>query len=93
MSEKTATQVRLEIANRELVSRLMSDPIYQAERIAHHYLAHVTISEMIMRLLRKRHEVSDTTAIDATILRLTEDIKTNHAHDFGIELRWNVCER
>jgi hypothetical protein len=90
MSEQTATAVNLKQARMASVSEIMlRDPIYQAERIAKHYLAHATISKYLLDMIELYKRSQDTDLIPL-IERAVQEIKSNHAYDFGIELKWRA---
>ena len=92
---KTATNIRLETAQAEMVNEAMCrDPIYQAEAIAKHYLSHVVIAKELMALLnlRERNRQSsavDMDSVDQLIQRLVDEIKRNHLYSLGIKLDWS----
>ena len=61
----------------------------QAERIARHYLSHSTHVAHLLQIInhvKGTRELGDDTM--NLIRHLTEQIKTNHAHELGIELAW-----
>lgn len=95
MSEQTATSVNHEEMKLQMAFHCMSisNPIYQAEKIARHYLRHVIIAQQIEALVRARVEYHQTSPeVDQLIDRLASELKAGHAHDLGIKLDWNLPE-
>lgn len=88
---KTAAEIRLEQNILQSRFNLLSiAPHLQAEAIARHYLAHANIAKQMMQLvdIKSRRLVNGQERITAILEMLAEEIKTNHAHDFGIQLEW-----
>lgn len=90
----SATSIRYEQAVMAIAhERLRRFPEHQAEAIAKHYAAHATTAMQILKMIEARRGTWDATPnLDQAIQMLVEQIKTNHRHDFGIELEWLNAE-
>lgn len=85
----SATAIRYEMELTALARvRLSQHPHLQAEAIAKHYTAHATIALQLLKMLECRRHIGCYPELDRSIQMLVDEIKTNHRHDFGIELEW-----
>lgn len=85
----SATATRYEMALTDMArERLSLHPHLQAEAIARHYTAHATIALQLLKMLECRRHTETWPELERSIQMLTDEIKTNHRHDFGIELEW-----
>jgi len=93
---KTATQTRAEIVEMEMAFQRMvqGDEFAEAEIIARHYLAHVNIAQQILGIIKSRERFTIRNERDENIREFLRHcvslIKSGHAHDFGIELKWET---
>jgi len=89
---QTASQSRAYLADMELGFRRMiqGDDMTEAEIIARHYLAHVNVAQQILAIVKmsEGQPYPPDEHIKAFLKYHVDLIKTNHAHDFGIELKW-----
>jgi len=90
--EDSASATRYE----QYVARLARENFYrhpesEAERIAVHYVSHAMIAFQLAEAVSMRRQFlyGSKPDLDAMILMLTKQIKTNHLHDFGIKLEWH----
>jgi hypothetical protein len=92
VSEKTASQCNHFQNALDLAGEIMmqSDPVYQAERIAKHYVAHAVVARQILELVEMCRFRDESPATKDLIAMLVEQIKNNHAHELGIELKWEA---
>ena len=85
----SATATRYEMALTDMArGRLTQHPHLQAEAIAKHYTAHATIALQLLKMLECRNHTETWPELERSIQMLVDEIKTNHRHDFGIELEW-----
>jgi len=93
---KTETQTRAELMEMEMAFRRMvqGDEIEEAEIIARHYLAHVHIAQQILGIIKSREGFTIRNERDENIREFLRHcvtlIKSGHALDFGIELKWET---
>ena len=84
-----ASQVHYEMALRKIAYyKLSKYPEFQAEAIAKHYVAHAMIALQLLKLTENRRHDESAQDLEYLIKMLVDQIKTNHLHDFGIELDW-----
>jgi len=62
--------------------------LQQAEKIARHYLAHATIAQQLLMIIEAVRGFEPNNDTEALIKYWADQIRNNHAHDFGIELSW-----
>ena len=88
MSEKTATQVNLDAMHEAIAfESIARNPELQARKIADHYLANALISQRLLHLCEYRERWGGGD-VDRAINFIVNEIKQNHARDFGIKLEW-----
>lgn len=90
MKPESASQINQHEYAKHMALDLMErmDEIQQAERIAKHYMSHAINAQIILKTIDmyRYGKVSGDAAL--LVKRLADEIKTNHAHDLGIELSW-----
>ncbi len=89
--EQTASEAQLRYESHVTAlahERLSEHPHLQAEAIAKHYVAHATTALQLLKLVECRRYSGSYPELDRCIQMLVDEIKTNHRHDFGIELEW-----
>lgn len=84
-SAKRYTQQCAEMA---LIRLNRSTPEDQARAIAVHYTSMATVALSLQRLINSSEGRTATPETALAIQRLSEVIRTQHLHDFGIELEW-----
>lgn len=67
-----------------------SDPLSQAEQIAHHYLSNLADARDLAEFVKaRRYSTPEHLAkLDEVIAHLVRNMKNRHAHDLGIPLDW-----
>jgi len=93
MKEPTASEIRLRTSRMEIASDLMSQCLEtQARRVAKHYLSHILISQELLKAAEYMKQDPYSEVARVLTQRLLQEIKDNHAYDFGIELEWRKRE-
>jgi len=85
----SASLTRYETCEMELAHyRLARHPQAQAEAIARHYLAHAATAQHLLKIIEMARHTEHTPDVESAIKYLTDQIRTNHRRDLGIELSW-----
>lgn len=85
----SASLTRHEACEMEMAyHRLARHPQTQAEAIARHYLAHAATAQHLLKIIEMARYTERGPDVESAIKYLTDQIRTNHRRDLGIELSW-----